>query len=367
MTEVLGPDNQEMIPDDAPGPFSTPVLTPGPFADPVQAKSKIQIVRGRYKLPDPRTGDYRMFSRASTIAKTLESTYHLDRWKDRKLAKGLSMRPDLVDLAGSMDEDDKDGFADLVKTARDTAGANQGSNHGTAIHSLAERVDRGECLPQGTRKSNADTIRAYQNAMALAQCQVYPEYIERVVLTYIGDIPVVGRLDRVANARRPALLELLRPGPIDMIGDLKTGTSMLGELSFAIQLSIYAHASYLWDEDGERWVPIEDTGLELDKGVAMVMHVPSDDIRCDIQLVNIQEGWEYAHLAMDVRASQRNKNLTKLVVTASANRWMDVILRCSTKDELSEIWKEANQAGEWTSELEAAGLKRKALIESGKV
>lgn len=366
MTEVLGPDNQEMIPDDDPGPFSSPALTPGPFADPAQSKSKVQVIRGRYKLPDPKTGDYRMFSRASTIAKTLESTYHLDRWKDRKLAKGLSMRPDLVDLAGSMDEDDKDGFADLVAKARDTAGANQGSNHGTAVHSLAEKVDRGEPLPRGTRKSNADTIKAYQNAMALAQCQVYPEYIERVVLAYIGDVPVVGRLDRVVGTEMPALLKLVRPGPIDMIGDLKTGKTMLGELSFAIQLSIYAHASYVWDEDGERWVPIEDTGLELDKDAALVMHAPSDDKRCDIQLVNIREGWECAHLAMDVRASQRKKNLTEKIVTATANRWLGDILKATSKDELSKIWEEANQAGEWTRELLEAGQKRKAFLERGK-
>lgn len=367
MTEVLGPGNQEMIPDDTPGPFSAPSSKPGPFADPAQTKSTIQIVRGRYKMPDPKTGEPRMFSRVSTIAKTLESSYHLDRWKDRMLARGLSMRPDLVDLAGSMDLEDKDGFADLVAKARDTAGANQGSNHGTAVHSLAELVDKGEPLPQGTRQSNVKTIRSYQSALELAKCQVYPKFIERVVLTYIGDIPVVGRWDRALNAEEPALLELVRPGPIDMIGDLKTGKSMLGDLAFAIQLGIYAHADYLWDPARERWVPMADTGLELDPDAAIVMHAPSTDTRCDIHLVNIRQGWEYAQLAMDVRASQRDKNLTKMLISVSANPWMDAILKATSTDELSRIWREASQAGEWTSELLEAGQKRQALLERGEV
>lgn len=340
-------------------------MTASPFADPTPANAgRVRMSNGRYKLPDPDTGKDALFTRVSTIAKTLEDTYHLDQWKDRMLAKGLSMRPDLVMLAGATPLEEKWRFAqDIVKPARDTAGGSEGANHGTAFHSLTELVDRGQPTPQGTHPDNVKRLALYKQRLDEHGLQVIPDWMERIVLN--REYRIVGRTDRAlwVNSDRPSWF----PGGFSaVIGDLKTQKSMdFGCMSIAMQLAIYARADLVWvgsDEDGH-W---EEPDIELNRDVAVVMHVPSDRIAADIHVIDIARGWELVQMAMEVRAA-RKETLNRKLERSSGRDWKSDIMNASTKQDLSDIWKAADAAGEWTDELLKIGKARQAEIEKGTV
>jgi hypothetical protein len=330
------------------------------FADPtpVPNTGRVRMSNGRYKLPDPDTGKDALFTRVSTIAKMLEDTYHLDQWKDRMLSKGLAMRPDLVMLAGATPLEDKRAFTDLVKSARDTAGGSEGANHGTAFHSLTEIVDRGEPVPQGTHPDNVKRLELYRRSLKDHLLAVIPDWMERVVLN--REHRLVGRTDRALIARDMSVLGRPSTGYGAVIGDVKSQKSMdFGCMAIAMQLAIYAHADLVWNEDDGIW---EEPDIELNRNVAVVMHVPSDRVAADIHVIDIARGWELVQIAMDIRKARKEK-LNRILTMSSERDWRRDILNASTKRELSEIWQSANAAGEWTDELMALGMARKDEIE----
>jgi hypothetical protein len=342
-------------------------MTASPFADPTpapsQAAGRVRMSNGRYKLPDPDTGKDALFTRVSTIAKTLEDTYHLEQWKLRSTAKGIAMRPDLAMLAGATPLSDKWKFAnDIVKPAMDTAGATEGANHGTAFHSLTELVDRGQPTPQGTHPDNVKRLALYRQRLDEHGLQVIPDWMERIVLN--REYRIVGRTDRALLVDDMSRLDYPATQAGRVIGDLKTQKSMdFGCMSIAMQLAIYAHADLVWvgsDEDGH-W---EEPDIELNRDVAVVMHVPSDQIAADIHVIDIARGWELVQMAMDVRAARKEK-LNRKLERPGGNDWGRAIMNASTKQELSRIWKDATAAGEWTDELLDLGKARQAEIENG--
>jgi len=311
--------------------------------------------RGRYKLPDPDTGKPALFTRVSNVAKMLEDTYHLDQWKDRMLAKGLAMRPDLVMLAGATPLTEKWAFSDLCRNARDSAGGSEGANHGTAFHSLTEIVDRGEPTPQGTHPDNVKRLELYRRSLTGHGLTVIPDWMERVVLN--REHRLVGRTDRALRIL-PGSDALPDGGYV--IGDVKSQKSMdFGCMAIAMQLAIYAHADLVWNEDAGVW---EEPDIELNRNVAVVMHVPSDRVAADIHVIDIARGWELVQVAMGIRKARKEK-LNRILTTSSERDWRRDILNASTKRELSEIWQSANAAGEWTDELMALGMARKDEIE----
>lgn len=348
-------------------------MTAFPFADPTPAPNtgRVRMSNGRYKLPDPDTGKDALFTRVSTIAKTLEDTYHLEQWKLRSTAKGIAMRPDLAMLAGATPLSDKWKFAqDIVKPAMDTAGATEGANHGTAFHSLTELVDRGQPTPQGTHPDNVKRLALYTQSLDDHGLTVIPRWMERIVLN--REHRIVGRTDRALRIDRAKFLDedgrqiVPDDAPDHGIGDVKSQKSMdFGCMSIAMQLAIYAHADLVWvgsDEDG-RW---EEPDIELNRDVAVVMHVPSDQIAADIHVIDIARGWELVQVAMEVRAA-RKETLNRKLERPGGNDWGRAIMNASTKQELSRIWSEASAAGEWSDELLELGKVRQAEIEKGGV
>lgn len=341
-----------------------PGVTASPFTDPSPAPSeyagRVRFERGRYKLPDPDTGKDALFTRVSTISKMLEDTYHLEQWKDRTLAKGLSMRPDLVMLAGATSLDDKMAFRDLCEKARNAAGSDTGSNHGTAFHSLTELVDKGLPIPQGTHPDNVKRLELYKQSLDDHRLAVIPEWMERVVLN--REHRLVGRTDRALIARDMSLLGYRSSGYGMVIGDVKSQKSMdFGCMAIAMQLAIYAHADLVFNEQTGQW---EEPDIELNRDVAVVMHVPSDQVAADVHVIDIARGWDLVQVAMGIRAARKEK-LNRKLERSCGRDWKADIMNASTKRELSEIWKSANATGEWTDELMALGMRRKAEIENG--
>jgi len=85
------------------------------------------------------------YTRATTIANSLDDASALVAWKMRMAAMGLSTRPDLL-LAISAAGDDKLAINGYIEEAMEVAGASKAANIGTAIHAFTERLDLGQEL-----------------------------------------------------------------------------------------------------------------------------------------------------------------------------------------------------------------------------
>lgn len=353
-------------------------MTTTPFADPTPAPSKRSkldqdplVKNGRYYLPHPDTGEKSYFTRATTVAKTLPDLFNVNQWEKRVIVKGMAMSPELVMAAGPIPLDDdrqhKKDLQDIAYRAKERAGGNEGSTRGKAFHTLTEIVDRGEPIPIGTSPDHVKQLKLYRESLDGIGAVVHPAWMERLV--WNREFGIVGRTDRALLVDPEKLLDegrnrYIRPGAsASIIGDVKSQKSMdFGCMDIGVQLAIYAHADLTWNEETLEW---EEPDIELNRDVAVVMHVPSNDSNvADIHVIDIARGWELVQVAMEVRAA-RKETLNRKLERPGGNDWGRAIMNATTKQELSRIWSEANAAGEWTDKLLELGKARQAEIEKG--
>lgn len=268
---------------------------PTPEARPKKdAKAEKWITsNGRYALPDPDTGKDRTWTRVTTLADTLESRYNLERWGERMAVKGVSMRPDLIALAQGADPDDYDDKKTLnkvVRQAKEVAGASRGANMGTALHRLTELEDAGREVRPGSLEGE---LNAYRALMATRRWRAVPTYLERIVC--VPELGCAGRLDKLLECAGDPRL---------MVGDLKSQKSMdFGGLKIAIQLAIYSHAYAMWNEDTETW---ENPPL-INQEEAVVLWAPIGRSLCEPYWVNLERGWNWALVSLEVREGRKEK------------------------------------------------------------
>lgn len=257
------------------------------------ARNDIRMDRfGRYLLVNPLTGKEEPFTRATTVAKTLDDTYYLEQWQLRQVAYGLGQRPDLVALAAGADgPDDKDLLSDVVEQAKHAAASSKKANIGTALHGLTHKIERGDPdvhVPEMFR----DLIAAYRTMVSLFGFTW--EYIEVTVMH--PDIRVAGSFDRVGQWQGSAL-------PI--VADLKTGESLeYSKIAIAQQLAIYANAPYRIDPDRGNQ-PVEFEARNTDE--ALVLHLPVSGADPKVYRVDIKTGWELVQNSLDIRKLRRSK------------------------------------------------------------
>ena len=323
-----------------------------PDVDKGDLPGKVEMHRGRYKLPHPITGKVTLFSRVSTIAGAIKDTYHLDRWNDRMIAKGMGLRPDLAELARSLDvTEDKEELQDIAVKAKEAAGGSVGANMGTALHKHCERQDGGEDMSkvQLPRATRAD-LKAYAEFLAYKGIEIMPEYNERVVWTRATN--TIGRIDRIGWDR-----ELW---PLPRIVDLKTQKTMdFGGLEISMQLAMYANADFMWNEYTAQW----EECPEVDTQTAIVIHLPVGKALAEDYDVPVDKGWEAVKLALGVRTKRKEgRNYLRRVPDDRGYRLR--LIRATTRQELSQVYSEAFDADMWTDELKALGLARLTEIES---
>lgn len=323
---------------------TTPLIRPEPKRD----------RWGRPLLPHPDTGKEMAFTRVTTFAKSISDTFGLTKWQIRQALKGLTVRPDLFALAAATPVSDTKTLDRVAEDAKEAAGSSSGANQGTAFHSFAERVDRGEKLVIPP-PYDAD-VAAYRKALTAGLLEVDPAYIERMVV--VPELGVAGTFDR-----------LLHRGPIDspyLVGDLKTQKDFaFGHLEIAIQLAAYAHGRAIWNPATKAYEEMPP----VDQDVAVVMHCPVGTGRCDLYAIDIAAGWEAAQLCREVRGWRARKNL--------ASPWADwqagddeaikaEISVAASVDELSRIWARADKRGAWTSEHTELARARKRMLTTRK-
>ena len=229
-------------------------------------------------------------TRVTTFAATLDDRYGLEKWGLRMSALGFAARQDLYARLCSTRPDDKHALDKLCAEAKEAAAASAGANMGTALHSMCERIDLGEDVTFPA-PFDAD-VKAYHQALADHDVRIIPDYVERYVC--LPDLMLGGKLDRIVDfGRQPK------------IADLKTGGTLdYSWCAIAVQLACYANAATLYDGKTKTHTPMPD----VDKDVALVIHLPAGTGRCDLYWVDIAKGWEAAQHAKWVRDWRKCKD-----------------------------------------------------------
>jgi hypothetical protein len=227
------------------------------------------------------------YSRVTTYIKVIEDQFGLQQWMQRKVAKGLALRKDLLLAAQTTPEDDKKRLNQICDEAREAANASGAATIGTALHSLAETMDRGLALPDGLDPATSAIMSAYGKATA----GLRHDHIEQFCV--IDTLKVGGTPDRVVTVDGQTY-----------IADIKTGNITFGALSIAMQLALYAR-SFVYHPDGTRDVH----GASTNRGI--VIHLPAvtdpDDAECTLHWIDLEAGWEAVKVATQVREQRKVK------------------------------------------------------------
>jgi hypothetical protein len=315
---------------------------------------------GAYRLPDPRDGREKSWKRATTLAHALDiDTFHLDRWSDRTLLEGIKAHPELLDrVQPAVTRADKDRQAELAKEARRLAGAEEGADAGTDMHTVTEYADAGrigEISHLVSPEQLADLL-AYQEALCAAGITVLPEYIERIVVnTQTG---TGGTLDRVVRLPDGRLV----------IADVKTQkTVSFGWLSICIQLAEYANADAMLGLDGST---LELLPAELDRTTGLVMHLPVGKAECKLYQLDLAAGWEAALLAVQVTdMNKRSKALGRpyrspdeLPEKVANDQLLYLVRNAGHPAALEALWRHAGDR--WQAHHTEAAKRRRAELEA---
>lgn len=306
---------------------------------------------GRYRLPDPATGEIKSWTRASTIARTLADEYNLTLWKLRMVAKGIAIRPDLIAGAAAADpNEDKSTLNNLAKQAMDAAEAGAGANFGTAFHSFAERVDRGEQLDALRAPSPLDVdLKAYLDCRRKHQLGIM--HLERIVV--VPELGIAGRFDRIVQ--QPPGQSKAEPLAIM---DLKSAKSVdWSWLEILIQQAIYAHATYMYDLVTKSYEPMPV--VDLNRG--LILHAPIGKASPLLYAIPLAKGWEWVQLAMRVREARneaKRKGFAWLVEPEPTDLVVHRVSKAADQTELAQLWEQHHPKGEWTEEVNAAAARR---------
>lgn len=313
---------------------------------------------GRYRLPHPVTGVPTSFTRASTVAKVLDDTYYLERWKQRRLIYGLSQSSRLKAMALSAEVTDVGKLNYVADQSLIQGGAHEWAERGTSVHEWTEVVDRNDIFPHQVPDALRPAVNQYILTCAEAGIQAAPGLNERIV--YNSHSNTVGTLDRGY---------FLADGTL-VLGDLKTSKvyDEHGELrglwdsvwvSWGIQLAQYHGAEWMLSEDGNFWIPAPRWLAEY----AVVVHIPSDaPDQARVIPFNMEKCKRLLDLALAVR-NVRKTARDQVPFTdplpkpspkqARFNAAVAAIVTSSSAASVAAVWGEYQDI--WTDDLTALG------------
>jgi len=248
---------------------------------------QVEIDRDRYGRPlvVPKTGGKPVaYTRATTIANSLDDPAALTAWKMRMAAIGLTVRSDLL-LAISAAQEDKMAINKYIEDAMEVAGASRAATIGTALHSFAEKLDLGQDIGPIPDEWAADLV-AYQKATE----QLNKIFIEQFCV--LDKYKIAGTPDRVVEYKGERFIADIKTGRIDHPNNI------------AIQLAIYANGSPYDIDTGRR-----NSWGDVNKDKAIIIHLPAGTGLCKLVWIDIAEGWKGVQFAMKVRQWRDKKGL----------------------------------------------------------
>lgn len=252
------------------------------------------------------------YTRASTLGKTLESTFGLEQWKLRMVVHGLSRREDLVLAAAAIrtatEDEDKKALGDLAEAALEAAKATAGATKGTALHVLSEREDAGEdlsYLPALVREA----LAVYRRLMEPLEILGSEQFVVN------DDLGAAGTFDRTGRLRAPARVVVKG----DVVAELPAGTVLGVDLktnksadyfgaTYASQQAVYFRGGRPYSHKGGRapW----PQGAEPSSTWSLILHVPLESLAdAGFWWVDLSEGYQLAELATQVRAQTGRDDL----------------------------------------------------------
>jgi hypothetical protein len=246
-----------------------------------------EIERDRYGRPliKPSKGGKAVpYTRATTIANSLDDAAALTAWKMRMAAIGLTIRSDLL-LAINASQDDKMAINKYIDDAMEVAGASRAATIGTALHSFAEKLDLGQELGPIPDEWAGD-IRAYEQATK----QLNKIFIEQFCV--LDKYKIAGTPDRLVEYKGERFIADIKTGRIDHPNNI------------AIQLAIYAHGSPYDIATGRR-----GSWGDVNQEKAIIIHMPAGTGLCKLVWIDIAEGWKGLQFAMKVRQWRDKKGL----------------------------------------------------------
>jgi hypothetical protein len=248
------------------------------------------------KLPGDSTVTY--CTRASTVGKALDDMNALMRWKERMVAGGAGLRPDIlakIQARWPIPDDKKvkaevDGFCEELKEA---AQASYGANMGDALHAAFHRyVTKGEARAIAPLDKDLAAIVACLEEYKL---EVSPMLAEQTIVITSLDENIAGTFDAI-----------VRRGDTQFILDLKTGQNLdLSWGSFAVQLAIYAHGETIYDWDTQTHSPM----VPVHQSVGLALHAPAGTGTATLYKLDLDAGWRAVKAALWVRAWTKRKDL----------------------------------------------------------
>lgn len=256
----------------------------------VRTEEKCPIIRGQYSIVPEGEKKAVLHQRVTNFVRVLSDTYRLERWERRCVAQGLVQSPGLRTLAASTPLDDKDAWDEICVKAKQAVKADDKADGGTGWHTLTERVDRGEPIDSFPTDYQSP-LRAYRSTIEAAGMEILE--IEKYVV--LRELRVAGRFDRLVTFGSQAT-----------VADLKTGSLEFGMGEIAAQLACYANADTFYDPQTCTHTPMPD----VDKDVAVVIHLPAGSDVCTLHYVDIKAGWEAVQHANWVRGWRRRKDLS---------------------------------------------------------
>lgn len=304
--------------------------------------------RGRYTLPNPETGKSKSWQRVTNFIKLAEDTYHLELWKQRNVAKGLSMRPDYVDAVKPLEvKRDKEKLNAICAAAQDVAGAYAMSEEGTALHTSTELADyAGGSLKPVDPRHHAK-VRLYLDALKVNGLTVPDNMIERVTVSQ--RYQAAGKFDRIYR---------LGDGSY-VIGDVKSGDNLdLSFPSISGQLACYEDGinnTGIWD--GSRY----DTSIKVRTDFGIVVHLPSTRDEVTVYEVDLHKGHALNAVCLDVRESRKVKakhvagvfqpDSYRASGATAEQEWLETMNAAHTVAELVDIATRARSFGQWSERL----------------
>ena len=274
------------------------------------------------------------YRRTTTFVGCLDDMNGLLKWQARQVAYGMGQRKDLVLAAAAADPADKRKIGEIADKAAEHAKgmAGDAAEMGTALHSLTERIDRGEPLGVVPAEYRAD-IEAYQEATAAIEFSAIETF--RVYDKW----QVAGTADRIGTLHG-------RP----MIMDIKTG-SVDYPHKMAMQLALYARSVPYNIATDARESDAEP--VDLNRGI--IIHLPAGQGRCDLYEIDIAKGWGACVIAKSVWNWRGTKGLTQLIdpnaPPPGPPTWESLIRSANSIDNLRLIWRRAKECGQLTAEI----------------
>jgi hypothetical protein len=249
--------------------------------------NKVEIQRDRYGRPlvvPPKGRKPVAYTRATTIANSLDDPSALTAWKMRMAAIGLSVRSDLL-LAINAAQDDKMAINRYIEDAMEVAGASKAATIGTALHAFTEKIDLGQ-EPGPVPEQWAGDLVAYENATK----KLNKIFIEQ--FSVLDKYKIAGTPDRVVEYQGERFIADIKTGRIDHPNNI------------AIQLAIYANGLPYDVATATR-----GSWGEVNKDKAIIIHLPAGTGACKLVWIDIAEGWRGLQFAMKVRKWRDKKGL----------------------------------------------------------